>query len=118
MSLDVYNEQAKFKDILLLLPATLQLQFQLANTLARAHKIFVGLNLLTITPQKERYLDSVLKKLNAQIDSIESQAVPSKYLVLRIHARSLFSHQQVTLFISRWRGKKSMQCISLNRRIT
>jgi hypothetical protein len=80
MSLDAYNEHAKFKDILLQLPATLQLQFHLANTLARAHKTFVDLNLLTMTLQQERALDSVLKKLNSEIDSIESKAVSGMYM--------------------------------------
>jgi hypothetical protein len=79
MSLDAYNEHANFKELLLQLPATLQLQFQLANTLSRAHKTFVDLNLITMTSKQERGLDSVLRKLNNEIDSIESKVISSKY---------------------------------------
>jgi hypothetical protein len=80
MSLDAYNEHAKFKDIILQLPVTLQLQFHLANTIIRAHKAFVDLNLLSMTLQQERDLDSVLRKLNSQLNGIESKAVSSEYI--------------------------------------
>jgi hypothetical protein len=79
MSLDSYNENANFKHMLLKLPATLQLQFRLANTLAQAHRTFVDLNLLTMTLQQEHALDSVLNKLNSQIDNIESKTVFGQY---------------------------------------
>lgn len=82
MSFDTYNEQSRFKDILQQLPATLQLQLQLATILARAHKTFVELGLLTMTLQQERALDSVLRMLSSQIDSIESKAASGKYTEL------------------------------------
>jgi hypothetical protein len=78
MSLDAYNEQPNFKNVLLRLPKTLQLQFHLANTLIRAHKTFVDLDLITMTLQQERALDSILKMLHSQVDSIESGAVSGK----------------------------------------
>ena len=78
MSLDAYNEQPKFKDILQQLPAALQIQLQLATILVRAHKSFVELSWLTMTLQQERALDSTLKKLNSQIDSIELNGASGK----------------------------------------
>jgi hypothetical protein len=78
MSLNAYNEQAKFKVILLQLPASLQLQFHLANALAQAHKTFVDLNLAVMTSQQERILETILKKMNSDIDSVESRAVSGK----------------------------------------
>ncbi|KAF4626767.1 hypothetical protein G7Y89_g11389 [Cudoniella acicularis] len=74
MSLDTYNEQPRFKDILQQLPDTLQLQLQLVTILARAHKTFVELGLLTMTLQQKRALDFVLRMLSSQINSIESNA--------------------------------------------
>jgi hypothetical protein len=82
MSLDTYNEQPGFKDMLQQLPVTLQLQFQLSTILARAHKTFEELGLLTMNVQQERTLDSVLKMLSSQIDSIESNATSGKYTKL------------------------------------
>jgi transcriptional regulatory protein LEU3 len=79
MSLDTYNEQPKFKDILQQLPVTLQLQLQLATTLTRAHKTFVEFGLLNITLQQERAFDSVLSMLSSQIDSVESNAANGKH---------------------------------------
>jgi hypothetical protein len=100
MSLDAYNEQPKFKELLDQLPATLQLQFRVANTLARAHKTFVDLNMLTMTLQQERTLDSVLKMLNNQIDSIEAKAVSGQYLSLKsIPFTHIFS-----------RGRQPLRC--------
>jgi hypothetical protein len=114
MSLDAYNEHIKFQDLLQQLPATLQLQFQLSNLITQAHKAFVDINLFTMTLQDERTLDSAIKKLNSQIDSIEWKAVSGRYAWPQSMLEINSSSKQVTPFSSQLRGRKSMQCIFSN----
>lgn len=83
MNFDAYHKQSKFKEIMTQLPATLQLQFKLANTLSRAHRVFIDHNLLEMTRQQERALDSVIQMFLTQLEGMENAVTSGMCLSLR-----------------------------------
>jgi hypothetical protein len=79
MSFEPYHEHPKFKEILDSFPASLQVQFSLANIIIRAHKTFIDYNLLTMTRQQERAFDSIVRMVLTQIDAVDSTVTSGKW---------------------------------------
>lgn len=65
-------EQSNFKEAMAQLPDTLQLHFDLANTPSRAYRVFIDHNLLEMTRQQERALDSIIQKFLTQLEYMEN----------------------------------------------
>jgi hypothetical protein len=54
---------------------TLAVQIQISNIISRAHKTLLDFGLITMTPQKERTTDVLLKGFNTELDSLHDPSL-------------------------------------------
>lgn len=81
VSFEIYNEKTCLKTLLEKLPATLRIQTQISNLISRAHKAFLGLGLLSMTPEQESVLHNLLNEFETQMVSQEYLASSSEIQV-------------------------------------
>ncbi|KAF1991731.1 hypothetical protein K402DRAFT_400426 [Aulographum hederae CBS 113979] len=73
-AVDMYNQQDNFRSLLQQLPTTVRLQLQLHNINARLQKALLEIGLLSMSPQQERSMDSLLRIFESEIQEAESLA--------------------------------------------
>lgn len=81
VSFEIYNEKTYLKILLEKLPATLRIQTQISNIISRAHKAFLGLGLLSMTPDQESTMNNLLNEFDAELSSLEHLASSSEIQV-------------------------------------
>lgn len=54
---------------------TLAVQIQISNIISRAHRTLLDFGLITMTPQKERTTDVLLKGFNTELDSLDDPSL-------------------------------------------